>query len=613
MYTVTFYSFKGGVGRTMSLVNVAVQLAKGGKKILMVDFDLEAPGLSSFKWSKPNYESKGLVEYVTDYRASLIAPDFLEYVSLTEKYDGGGEIWTMPAGRDDADYSTRLNTIDWHRLYDAEEGYVFFEDLKRQWQSTLCPDYVFIDSRTGHSDVEGICTRQLPDAVCLLFFPNEQNLQGLRKVAKAVQLQNEARKGTKTSIVLHFVAANVPDMDDEDGIVGKTLEGFQKELGYKALAAKIQHYNSLSLLNQEIFSLARPKSRLTKEYGRLAAAIVRENLSDRAAAITLLQKTLEATKRANAGEVLRESIPKVEKILQMYPEDGEIVFQVALILEAIGRLSDALSLLSSSMHELDAKAYAARARLNLRLENKEKARADLLRMLDSPGAELSSFIEAMTYISQLDISLFNKVPDSVALKSLSDEDRLFAGLRFDTDKLQLDIQTRILTGLLATSEDKQLIRNQLALAAVGLGRFDEAIAWLNEVLENGPNISHCFNLAMARWGADRQPTLSLFQRVSELDAVSGRSEQSANYLQCMGITYALLRDKSAALQCLAQAREKIAARQQHEFSAWTYYRVPASQFAEHLRVIEKSITEDSELKPIFMEADKFSSYSAQVH
>ena len=45
---VTFYSYKGGVGRTMALANVAVLLSQWGKKVLMVDWDLEAPGLEHF-------------------------------------------------------------------------------------------------------------------------------------------------------------------------------------------------------------------------------------------------------------------------------------------------------------------------------------------------------------------------------------------------------------------------------------------------------------------------------------------------------------------------------------------------------------------------------------
>ncbi len=45
---ITFYSYKGGVGRSMALANVAVLLAQQKKKVLAIDFDLEAPGLHRF-------------------------------------------------------------------------------------------------------------------------------------------------------------------------------------------------------------------------------------------------------------------------------------------------------------------------------------------------------------------------------------------------------------------------------------------------------------------------------------------------------------------------------------------------------------------------------------
>src|SRR5689334_22031775 len=44
----TFYSYKGGVGRSMALVNVGVLLALEGRRVLLVDWDLEAPGLETF-------------------------------------------------------------------------------------------------------------------------------------------------------------------------------------------------------------------------------------------------------------------------------------------------------------------------------------------------------------------------------------------------------------------------------------------------------------------------------------------------------------------------------------------------------------------------------------
>jgi MinD-like ATPase involved in chromosome partitioning or flagellar assembly len=44
----TFYSYKGGVGRSMALASVAQWLYLQGLNVFMVDWDLEAPGLEEF-------------------------------------------------------------------------------------------------------------------------------------------------------------------------------------------------------------------------------------------------------------------------------------------------------------------------------------------------------------------------------------------------------------------------------------------------------------------------------------------------------------------------------------------------------------------------------------
>ena len=70
-----------------------------------------------------------------------------------------------------AGYSAQLNSIDWQNTNGAQNGFLMFEDLKQQWEHLNNFDYVLIDSRTGHTDVGGICTRHLPHAVVLMFFP----------------------------------------------------------------------------------------------------------------------------------------------------------------------------------------------------------------------------------------------------------------------------------------------------------------------------------------------------------------------------------------------------------------------------------------------------------
>jgi MinD-like ATPase involved in chromosome partitioning or flagellar assembly len=312
VYTITFYSFKGGVGRTLALVNFAAQLARMGRKVLLVDFDLEAPGLETFDRLRPpayhrlkvkhskhgevtvtmrethTLTHPGMVEYVTEYMRTKSAPDVRGYAySAGQVGKKGGQLWVMPAGRRDAQYQSALAIIDWLALYREHDGFILFEDTKAQWEQEFKPDYVLIDSRTGHTDVEGICTRQLPDAVVVFFFPNEQNLVGLQEVCRRIRA--EASSGLMKQIRLHFVMSNVPDLDDEEGILRRCLEEFDWELEFGGRPdAVIHRCESAMLFNQAIFVLDRPKSRLAREYKRLVWNLIAHNPADRDGALRFL-------------------------------------------------------------------------------------------------------------------------------------------------------------------------------------------------------------------------------------------------------------------------------------------------------------------------------------
>ncbi|MGH7173997.1 MAG: tyrosine-protein kinase family protein [Gemmataceae bacterium] len=305
MYVITFYSFKGGVGRTMALVNVAAELVRRGRKVLVVDFDLEAPGLETYKQLRPKEPHPGIVEYVTEFRRTQAVPDLHEYMYEAKPIGKrGGRLWVMPAGRRDRAYRNALTDLDWKRLYQDEGGFLLFEDTKKGWEKELKPDYVLIDSRTGDTDVLGICTRQLPDAVVLMFMPNQQNLAGLKNVVR--DIRREETEGLKKKIQLHFVAANVPRLDDEEGILKRRLHRFEKALHFPKLDNKkklfrlnpmapirfenvldfnekalhfpkpdgvIDRYDSLLHLDQRVFVLERPRSKLARQYRRLVQAL----------------------------------------------------------------------------------------------------------------------------------------------------------------------------------------------------------------------------------------------------------------------------------------------------------------------------------------------------
>ena len=200
---VTFYSFKGGTGRTMALANIGWILASAGLRVLMVDWDLESPGLHRF--FEPFLDAEtiarntGVIDMIKAYewavtRGPLGEEKVREYarvgkhvVSLDWTFRAGGELDILSAGRQDRNYSASVAELDWDNFYDRLGGGQFFDALRADMRSEY--DYVLIDSRTGHSDVAAICTVHLPDVLVACFTLSNQGIDGAVQVATEVRTQ----------------------------------------------------------------------------------------------------------------------------------------------------------------------------------------------------------------------------------------------------------------------------------------------------------------------------------------------------------------------------------------------------------------------------------------
>lgn len=186
---VTFYSYKGGVGRTLAMASTATLLSLWGYRVLCVDWDLEAPGLHLYfeRWiERPN--GPGLIEFI-QAEMSGEQTDWLNYTTRV-RFPGAREtLRLMSAGVQNESYIQRMQALDWKWLYEEKQLGNFLEGLRQRWKEEY--DFVLIDSRTGITDIGGICTIQLPDLLVLLFTANSQSLYGAVDVAnRATQQRN---------------------------------------------------------------------------------------------------------------------------------------------------------------------------------------------------------------------------------------------------------------------------------------------------------------------------------------------------------------------------------------------------------------------------------------
>jgi MinD-like ATPase involved in chromosome partitioning or flagellar assembly len=172
----TFYSYKGGVGRTFALANIGALLSTWGYKVLCIDWDLEAPGLQFYfqPWMK-DQDRPGLVEFVQDY-ADGKQPQWQNYTTSIHFDNIKTPLLLMKAGEQNDTYVQRMQALNWDTLYSKYDLGHFLEEIRNDWKQSL--DFILIDSRTGITDIGGICTVQLPDFLVLLLTANDQSLSG---------------------------------------------------------------------------------------------------------------------------------------------------------------------------------------------------------------------------------------------------------------------------------------------------------------------------------------------------------------------------------------------------------------------------------------------------
>jgi len=218
---ITFYSYKGGVGRTQLCANIAAYLCfHEAKKVLLWDWDFEAPGLHFyFDRKREEINKPGTLELFEEYVALMrsssdVTTKNLNYITEEniiplEKYKNSqgetGCIDLLAAGVYEQNFSRRSGDFNWFEFYELLDGGNYIEFLKEKLKE-LSYDYIIIDSRTGTSDYSGICNIQLPDINVLIMAPNQQNFKGCKRVALQIIDSEYVKQGFRKPYILPILS-----------------------------------------------------------------------------------------------------------------------------------------------------------------------------------------------------------------------------------------------------------------------------------------------------------------------------------------------------------------------------------------------------------------------
>lgn len=234
---VTFYSYKGGMGRTTTMIAYAMSLAANSdkskrKRVVIIDCDLEAPGyLNFFDLSEHvglrSGKKNGLVEFISDAQLTsrpekLDINDYIINVGLDNKnnfsFNNLDNIWIVPAGNLNEGYSDAESSSDRNdyleglakiNLSSVQSIVKYFRLLFDKIKETIEPDIILIDSRTGFNDIFGTAAFYLSSSVVGFFGFSRQTQPGLINLLKEYYLSGNNFK-------LKLVFSILPQMSDKE-------------------------------------------------------------------------------------------------------------------------------------------------------------------------------------------------------------------------------------------------------------------------------------------------------------------------------------------------------------------------------------------------------------
>ncbi len=570
----TFYSYKGGVGRTHLLANMAAYLCHyQNRKVLMIDWDLEAPGLHYyFGENNETVQKLGIVDLMLQFEQQrkqateenqlkdedLFFPDE-NYIHNLVTNENGGKIDLIPATKYEKDFHHKIGSFDWLDFYENKEGYVYLSWLKEQLKKRSRYDYVFIDSRTGFNDYSGICNVLMPDMNIILVAPNDQNFEGAKQMANRIIHSPYTESNARNPFILPILSrlnASSPDADEWRTKFAKTFAFLIDELDDDIKAFKeevLEQVSALTVLEYTPKFATGEKIHFKEEAIRIVAGSALKNFEN--IALLFLEK-MNKKGKINLNEFVGDKMISVYmRSIKQNPEDyetywglGNAYFELENYDEAIVNYQKAIEI-KPNQHEVFYNLGLAYSKV----EYYEKAIVNYQKAIEIKPNKYGAFYNLGNIYYKLED--YKKAIENYqkAVEIKPDFYKAFNNLGNAYDEVE-DYEKAIENYQKAVKikSDFHEAFNNLGLIYSKLENHKEAIKSYQKTIEIKPN-DHTLNglgLVYANQSDYKRAIQSFYKIIINEDASQVMKENAYFNIACL---YSLQKDKNETLKYLKEA------------------------------------------------------------
>lgn len=245
---ISIHSFRGGTGKSNTTANLAALLAMAGRRVGVIDTDIQSPGIHVLFGMDEDHLTYALNDYLWGACAITQAA-----YDVTARLDGGaaGQLFLIPS-------SIKAGAIA--RV--LREGYDvdLLNDGFHSLISDLGLDVLLIDTHPGLNE-ETLLSIAISDALAIILRPDQQDYQGTSVTVEVARRLGVAR--------MVLVVNKVPSLFDAEAVKARVEATYQC-----SVAAVLPHSDELMALSSAgIFALRYPDHPVTAALEQVAMTL----------------------------------------------------------------------------------------------------------------------------------------------------------------------------------------------------------------------------------------------------------------------------------------------------------------------------------------------------